>query len=254
MRSDAVAGQPLAQRLDHRDAAGHRRFERQRHAALLGRSGELRAVHRQHRLVGGDHRLAGGERRLHQGARRAVGAADQFDHHVDRRIGGERDRVLVPAQPGQRHAAVARAVAGRHRGDRDRPAGARGDDVGVVAQQLQDAAADRAEAGDRDRKRPRHSAGFGRLGRTVMLCPRRMLRSQHSSHRSAVFNREGAHRAPLPAAVAVRSTGSGRCRPRRRTGPGCPSAGFRTPRPRSRSCSPAARRRRSAVARWHRRY
>ena len=70
--ADAVRGQPLAQRLDHRNAAGHRRLERQRHAALLGRGGERGAMHREHRLVGGDHRLAGGQRRLHQGTRRPI--------------------------------------------------------------------------------------------------------------------------------------------------------------------------------------
>ena len=32
---DAVAGEPLTQRLDHRDAARHRGFERQRHTALF---------------------------------------------------------------------------------------------------------------------------------------------------------------------------------------------------------------------------
>ena len=89
-------------------------------------------------------------RRLHQRARRPVRTTDQFHDHIDRRIGRQRHRVLVPAQAGQRHAAVSRAVAGGHRGDGDRPAGARGDDVGVVAQQLQDAASDGAQASDRD--------------------------------------------------------------------------------------------------------
>ena len=129
-------------------------------------------MHGEQRLVGGDHRLARGDRRLDQRAGRTVGAADQLHHHVDRGVGGQRHRVLVPAQAGQRHAAVARAVAGRDGGDRDRPSGAGGDDVGVVAQQLQHAAADRAEAGDRRRverhrghwRRPSSRSGFGSLG------------------------------------------------------------------------------------------
>ena len=150
--ADAVRGQPLAQRLDHRNAAGHRRLERQRHAALLGRGGKCRAMHRQHRLVGGDHRLAGRQRRLHQCSRRPIGSADQLHHHVrppDRR----------PAPPGPRTSAgptatpaVARAITGGHGGHRDRPAGARGNDVGIIAQQLQDAAADGAQAGNGNRE------------------------------------------------------------------------------------------------------
>ena len=159
MRRMRLAGETLAQRLDHRDAAGHRGLERQRHAAFLGGGGKRRAMHRQQRLVGGDHRLAGGDRRLHQGVGGTVRAADQLDHHIDRRVGGERDRVFVPAQTRQRHAAIARTVAGGDGGDRDRPAGARGDDVGVVAQQLQHAAADRAQAGDRDGERVGHGRG-----------------------------------------------------------------------------------------------
>ena len=97
-------------------------------------------------------------RRLDQRARRPVGAADQLHHDIDRRVGGQRHRVVVPAQAGYGHAAVLRAVARRNRGDRDRPPGARGDDVGVVAQQLQHAAADRAQAGEGDGERPGHGA------------------------------------------------------------------------------------------------
>ena len=99
----------------------------ERHVARFRRRGQRRAVHRQHRLVGGDHRLAGGDRGFGQGARGTVGAADQFDDHVHGRVGGQRHRVFVPAQAGQRHAAVLGAVARRDGGDGDRPAGARGD-------------------------------------------------------------------------------------------------------------------------------
>jgi hypothetical protein len=49
---DAVRGQALAQRLDDRDAAGDRAFERDHHAALARRGEDLRAVHREQRLVG----------------------------------------------------------------------------------------------------------------------------------------------------------------------------------------------------------
>ena len=100
--ADAVAGQALAQRLDHRDAAGHRRLERQRHAAFLRRTRQFGAMHRQQRLVRGDQRLAGADRGLGQRPRRPVRAADQLDHHVHRRVGRQRHRILVPAQAGDR--------------------------------------------------------------------------------------------------------------------------------------------------------
>ena len=64
MRATRIAGEPLAQRLDDRDAAGDRRLEIERHAVLLGERRERDAVARQQRLVGGDHRLAGRERGL----------------------------------------------------------------------------------------------------------------------------------------------------------------------------------------------
>ena len=125
-------------------------------------------MHREHRLVRGDHRLAGSQCRLHQGARRPIRSADQLHHHVHGGVGGKCDGILVPAQAGQRHAAIARAVASGHRGDGDRPSGARGDDVGVVAQQLQHAAADGAQAGDRDGEGVGHRSGAWSGGAALM--------------------------------------------------------------------------------------
>ncbi len=58
---DAVGGQAFAQRLDDRDAAGHRRFEGHHHALLLGGGENLGAMHGEQRLVGGDHVLAVGD-------------------------------------------------------------------------------------------------------------------------------------------------------------------------------------------------
>ena len=114
----------------------------------VGEPGELGAVMGEQRLVGGDHRLAGGERRLAERQRRPVGAADQLDHELDLGVGGERLRVVVPAQPVERDAALALPVARR---DRDHPqlaAGALGDQRAVLLEQPQHRAADRAEAGD----------------------------------------------------------------------------------------------------------
>ena len=56
---DLVAGQRLAQRLDDRDAAGHRRLEIEGDAVLLGELGKLGAMLGEQRLVGGDDVLAG---------------------------------------------------------------------------------------------------------------------------------------------------------------------------------------------------
>ena len=79
---DAVGGEPLAQRLDDRDATGDRRLEGDHHALLPRRGEDLGTVHGQQRLVGGDDVLAGGDRRQHQFARDAR-AADQLDHRVE---------------------------------------------------------------------------------------------------------------------------------------------------------------------------
>jgi hypothetical protein len=113
-------------------------------------------MHGHHCLVGGDHGLAGGNRSLDQGVGWTIGAADQLHHHIDRGIRGERHRIFVPAQPGERHASVARTVAGRYRRHRDRPAGTGGHHVGVVAQQLEHATADSTQTGNRDGERMAH--------------------------------------------------------------------------------------------------
>ena len=66
---DAVGGQALAQRLDDRNAARHRRFERDHHALGAGRGEDFGAVLGEQCLVGGDDVLAGGNRLQHQFAR-----------------------------------------------------------------------------------------------------------------------------------------------------------------------------------------
>ena len=54
----------------------------------MGRREDLRAVHREQRLVGGDDVLAGGDRLEHQ-APGDAGAADQLDDDVDLRMGDD---------------------------------------------------------------------------------------------------------------------------------------------------------------------
>ena len=110
--ADLVARQRLAQRLDDRDAASHRRLEIQGHAVLLGEPGQLHAVPREQGLVGGDHRLAGRQRRLHGGFGRAVVAADQLHEDVDGRIGRQLHRIVEPGHVVERDATVLAARAG----------------------------------------------------------------------------------------------------------------------------------------------
>ena len=112
---DAVGGEALAQRLDDRDAAGHRRLEGDHHALVARRGEDLGAVDREQRLVGGDDVLARGDRLEHQRPGDA-GAADQLDDDVDLRAGDHR------------------AGIGEHLGRvADQGAGARGVEVGDVA-------------------------------------------------------------------------------------------------------------------------
>ena len=156
---EPVAGEPLAQRLDDRDAAGDRRLERERQPRRLGPRREPRAVMRHQRLVGGDDVLAVIERGIDDLAGDPVGAADQFDDDVDLGIGGHRRRILVPAHRRQIDAAVAAAVARRHRGDDDRAAAAFGQELGLVLQQFEDAGPDRAETGDGNLQGRLHDPG-----------------------------------------------------------------------------------------------
>ena len=112
-------------------------------------SAEHRAVHREQRLVRRHHRtFPGAERRLHQRQRRPLRPADQFDDDIDVGRMRERHRIVEPVQPTDVESTVLGRIARRHRRHRDRPPGARGDDVGILAQQLENAAADGAEAGN----------------------------------------------------------------------------------------------------------
>ena len=94
---DRIAGEALAQRLDHRNAAADRRLEEERRAVGLGQRGEFQPVRGDHRLVGGDDRQAAPERRLDRLERDPVGAADQFDEDVDVAVRRQLDRVVVEA-------------------------------------------------------------------------------------------------------------------------------------------------------------
>ena len=66
----------------------------------------------------------------------AVGAADQLDDDVDLGIGRHRRGVLVPAHRREVGAAIAPAIACRHRGDDDAAGGALSQQVGLPVKQL----------------------------------------------------------------------------------------------------------------------
>ena len=141
---DAVRGQAFAQRLDDRDAARHRRLERDHHALVLRGLEYLVAVRREQRLVRGDHMLAVGDRLHHQFLRDAV-AADQLDDDIHFRIAHHRECIVG-------HAALAAGdflrqlqILVRHDGDADRAPGAARDLFGVALQHGEGAAADRAD-------------------------------------------------------------------------------------------------------------
>ena len=150
---DAVADQPFPQRLDDRNAASDGRLVAQRHPRLLRRRRQRRAMMRQQRLVGGDDVLAGGDGRLDHLPRHAVAAADQFDDDVDVIVARQRRRIVMPGHAGKVDAAIALAVAGADRNDRQLAAATQRQHVALLGQQANDAGADCAEAGDSDTHR-----------------------------------------------------------------------------------------------------
>ena len=94
IRSEAIGGQAFADRANHRDAAGHGRFEAEMDAALRGEPQQRAAFVRHQLLVGGHHRFARVERLLDPRARR-LESADQLDDDVD--FG--REEVFEPLGP-----------------------------------------------------------------------------------------------------------------------------------------------------------
>ena len=146
---DAVAGEPLAQGLDDRDAAGDGGLEGDHDAAALRRLEDLVAVQGDEGLVGGDDVLAALDRGQHQLARR-IGAADELDDDVDRGVLDERARVAVHGDALGRAGPRPRGVAHRRAHHLDGAARAAGDLVGVATQHRHGAAADRAEAEQAD--------------------------------------------------------------------------------------------------------
>ena len=88
---------------------------------------------------------------LGEGPRDPFRAADQLDHDLDGRVGGERPRIVPPVETVERDPAILALVARM----RPRPASigrpvALLEQRGVVAQQREHAAADRTQPGNAD--------------------------------------------------------------------------------------------------------
>jgi hypothetical protein len=166
-----LAAAPSRSRLDDRDAARDRRFVFERRALDFGEPGEFEAVVREHRLVRRDERFAGVERFARQGQRRAVGTADQLDHDIDIIARRQLRRIIDPGEPRQIDAALARAVARADGDNFNRPVGAALDQRGIGIENLDDAAADGAKAGEADAERLGHAPVAPLAGvLTPMLC------------------------------------------------------------------------------------
>ena len=71
----------------------------------LGGTGEGCSVLGDKRLVGGDYVPAGENGRLTDLLGDAIGAADQFDHHLGVGLGGHNHRIIVPGKAVDRHGA-----------------------------------------------------------------------------------------------------------------------------------------------------
>ncbi len=145
-----IGGEPLAQRLEDRDAAGHRRLEGKGHALLLGELRELGAVPRHQRLVRGHHVLAARERGAHDVERHALAAADELHHDIGLSIGRQCHGIVIPAHRGKIDATLPAPVAGGNRAHLKVTAAAAGQQLCVAVQQLQRAGSHGAESGDGD--------------------------------------------------------------------------------------------------------
>ena len=147
-RGDGIRRQPLAHRLDDRDAAGHRRLVAERHAGVFRQPGEGRAVQRDQRLVGGHHVAPGTDGRLANLARHAAVAADQLHHHLRIRLPGHGGGIVEPLGRVQRRIALAATLARRDRGDLDGMAAAARQLATIFGEEPQHPGPDRPETGN----------------------------------------------------------------------------------------------------------
>ena len=100
--------------------------------------------------------LAVGQGRLTQGPGDSVGAADQFDHRIHGGIGGERQGIIGPGNPGQIDTPVLIGIAGGNGNDVDGSAGPAGNLVPMGLKNPDCPRADSAEPGNAHAQRGRH--------------------------------------------------------------------------------------------------
>ena len=160
-----VAGEPLAEAADDRDAAAHGRAEVDVHAVLPRRVEDLLAVFGEQLLVGGDHRLARVERRQDKRAGDAR-ASDRLDHDAHGRVRDHGLRVRGEHVRVHAYAAVRRDVQIRDALQHDVHAQAFGHQPAVAQQTFRHAGADRAESKDSNSDFLHFSSPFRRAERT----------------------------------------------------------------------------------------
>ncbi len=120
-----VSGEAFAQRLDDRDAAGHRRLVAERDTGALRRRRERGAMMREHRLVGGNDMALLRERGFGQRLGRPIGAANQFDDRVGLGAPRHLDGIVEPRELRNVDVALLVAVARGDGRDDEAPPAAR---------------------------------------------------------------------------------------------------------------------------------
>ena len=154
---DFVAGQTLAKRFDHRDAACDRRFITDHTTFFVGGRGQCMPVDGQHRLVRCDNILAGRQRGLGGRFRRAISAPHQFNKHIHIVALGQCDRVIFPRIIGQSHATILGAVARANGSDFNLLTRAGGQFGPMALHHFDHARADCAQSSNSQSQRIRHS-------------------------------------------------------------------------------------------------
>ncbi len=157
---DRIGGSALTQPLDHRDTAGHRRLELQRHPRRFRLGRKFEAVVSDHRLVGGDQRLAGLDGAAGKCQGRAISPADQLNDHVDIAPLAHDDHVVFPSVVRKVHAPLLGAITGADGSNLDRPASPPGNKVRVGFDQADHACPHGSQSCKRDTKRFGHVHPF----------------------------------------------------------------------------------------------
>jgi hypothetical protein len=147
---DTVASQALAQCLDDGDAARYRRLEAHFYAMLICKGKDLVSELGDKRLVGGDHVLAIADGGFHQ-LPGHCGATDKLHQNIHCRVPGHVKYIATDAGIAQLTAVI--VMAHTDVNNLQRRPGAGGDDLRVVLQHTEGAAAYSAEAANADSDR-----------------------------------------------------------------------------------------------------